>query len=726
MSEVLPSPVVVTVGLGPGSPEPLGATLTVDGVNFAVFSSTAERIELCIFDESGEREIERVPLPGRTRDVWHGFLPAPLGRAGLLYGLRVHGPYDPARGLWHDPAKLLIDPYARALSGQFEWNEALFARTHDDSPAASTDTARYTYRSRVIDGAFDWGDDHPPAVPWRDTVVYELHVKGYTQLHPQVPAPLRGTYAGLAQSVVIDYLHRLGVTAVELLPVQSFIPEHALVERGLTNYWGYNPVAWFVPAPQYAHGDPVSEFKTLVRALHAAGIEVILDVVFNHTAEGSELGPTLNLRGLDNRAYYRLGEDPHWYVNHTGCGNTLEIGHPATRRLVIDCLRYWVTDMHVDGFRFDLAPVLGRDDGQFRTDSAFFRDVRAEPDLRYVKLIAEPWDVGPDGYQLGRFPTGWAEWNDRYRDGVRSYWRGDRGALGQFAERFAGSSDIFRHHGRRPTASVNFVTCHDGFSLADLVSYERKHNEANLESNGDGHSNNLSWNCGIEGPSDDPAVIDLRERQMRNLLASLLLSQGVPMLQAGDEFGRTQHGNNNAYCQDNEISWLDWKLLQSHTRLVEFARILIQIRMRASGLRRDTFLKGARRPDRQLKDVTWMHPSGREMTAADWEAGDGFALGVLVGHAFVDLHGEANAHLLLLCNAGAAPVNFHLPSLENGARWQTVFDTLRWRDPARCAAVDTGPEYVVETHTLALLADTEVPSSIRTSFVQSGVLRGPF
>jgi glycogen operon protein len=700
------------VVLGSGSPQPLGATLTADGVNFAVHSPTAERIELCLFSEDAATELSRLPLPGRTRDVWHGFLPAPLGGAELVYGYRVHGAYDPARGLLHNPQKLLVDPYARALAGAFTWHDALHAAAEG---AELRDSAPFNYKARVVDPVFAWGDDHPPAVPWRDSVLYELHIKGYTRLHPLVPEALRGTYLGLAHPPVIEHLKRLGISAVELLPVQAFVPERAHVARGLTNYWGYNSIAWFAPAPEYAITDAVAEFKTLVKALHAAGIEIILDVVFNHTAEGGADGPILSLKGFDNRGYYRLAADPRQYENHTGCGNTIEIGHPATRKLVIDCLKYWVEDMHVDGFRFDLAPVLGRDDGRFRPDASFFREVRAEPALRYVKLIAEPWDVGPGGYQLGRFPPGWSEWNDRYRDAMRAFWRGDGNSLGQFAERFAGSSDLFRHHGRRPTASINFATCHDGFTLHDLVSYASKHNEANLEGNADGHNHNLSWNNGVEGETQDPRVLDLRERGMRNVLATLLLSYGVPMLQAGDEFARTQRGNNNAYCQDNEISWLDWTLAAARTELVDFVRLLVQLRHRATGLQRDAFLKGARRPGHPLKDVTWVHPSGREMQSGDW-GDEARVLGVLIGHAFTDLHGEANAHLLLLCNAGSAPVNFHLPTDEDLSCWQIVFDTAHWREPGRIAGLECGSEYVLESHSTVLLADAAVPASIRTSF----------
>ena len=478
----------------PGSPEPLGATWTGEGVNFAVHSSGATSVEVCIFDASGQHEIRRLALPERSDNVWHGFLPTPHGVPGLIYGLRAHGPYDPPHGLRYNGNKLLLDPYARALAGKFEWNPALLGHGESDRPDPA-DSAPYNYKARVIDSAFDWGDDIAPSVPWRDTIIYELHVKGFTKLHPLVPERERGTYLGLARPEVIAHLKQLGVTAVELLPVQAFISEKFVADKGLVNYWGYNPLAWFAPEPQYALDDAVGEFKTMVKALHTAGIEVLLDVVFNHTAEGNETGPTLSLRGLDNAMYYWL--EPKalaQYVNRAGTGNTLAIGHNATRDLVIDCMRYWVEEMHVDGFRFDLAPILGRDSGRFRTDASFFKAVAAEPSLRYVKLIAEPWDIGPEGYQLSRFPAGWSEWNDLYRDTLRSFWRGNPGILGNFAERFAGSSDLFRATGRRPTASINYAACHDGFTLYDATAYNDKHNEANLEDSRDGHNHNLSWN----------------------------------------------------------------------------------------------------------------------------------------------------------------------------------------------------------------------------------------
>jgi len=705
----------------PGAPVPLGATLTDEGINFAVYSGGATRIELCLFDENGARELARLALPARTENIWHGFLPKPFGVAGLVYGYRVHGRYDPARGDRYNPHKLLLDPYARSLAGSFTWHPALSgqdAASATDAPNCE-DSAPYTYKARVISNAFDWGQDVPPAVPWRDTVIYELHVKGFTKLHPLVPPELRGTYLGFTQPEVLSYLKHLGVTTVELMPVQAFVSEQFLVDKGVSNYWGYNPLAWFAPAPQFALRDAVSEFKTMVKALHDAGLEVILDVVFNHTAEGNESGPTLSLRGFDNAAYYQL--DPanlRHYVNRSGTGNTIAVSHPVARQLIIDCMRYWVEEMHVDGFRFDLAAVLGREDGRFKTDAAFFKAVAAEPSLRYVKLIAEPWDVGPDGYQLGHFPAGWAEWNDLYRDTMRGFWRGNPGVIGGFAERFAGSSDLFRASGRKPTASINYVACHDGFTLYDATAYEQKNNWANLEDNRDGHNHNLSWNCGVEGPTDDPAVVELRERQVRNMLATLLLSQGVPMLLAGDEFGRTQQGNNNAYCQDNEISWLDWSLAERRKWLIAFVRQLLTLRKQAAGLRRDTFLKGARQADREHKDVSWRHPSGRELDAGDWHDENARAIGVLIGHAFSDPYGTPNGHLLFLCNAGDAPVEFKLPEPKTGAVWQTVFDTARWRANDLGESIHAGDQFVVAAHSCALLADGDAPPSVRVGFAR--------
>jgi isoamylase len=713
------SPDYSQAALLPGAAAPMGALWTGDGVNFAVYSSGATKVELCLYDANGEHELARLPLPERTENVWHGFLPHPHGAPGLVYGFRVHGPYDPAHGLRYNPSKLLLDPYARALAGRFEWNDALFGQVMEEGvPRMDTrDSAPYNYKARVIDGKFDWGDDRPPAIPWRDTAIYELHVKGFTNRHPRIPEHQRGTYLGLAHPEAIEHIKRLGVTSVELMPVQAFVPERFLVEKGLVNYWGYSTLAWFAPAPQYAIDDAVNEFKTMVKALHAAGIEVILDVVFNHTVEGSELGPTLSLRGIDNVTYYKLDVmDPSKYVDRTGTGNTLAFGHAAVRRMVIDCMRYWVEEMHVDGFRFDLAAVLGRDDGRFRTDASFFKEVAAEPSLRYVKLIAEPWDIGPDGYQLSHFPAAWAEWNDLYRDTIRGFWRGNPGILGNFAERFAGSSDLFRASGRRPTSSINYVACHDGFTLYDVTSYAEKHNEANLEDNRDGHNHNLSWNCGVEGPTDDPEVIELRERHVRNMLATLLLSQGVPMLQAGDEFGRTQQGNNNAYCQDNELSWIDWDLAARRSWLTAFVRQLLALRKLAPGLRRDTFLKGARQVDREHKDVSWRHPLGHELTAADWHDGSARAIGVLIGHAFTDPHGVPNGHLLFLCNAGDERVEFKLPEPRTGVVWKTIFDTSKWRANDLGDRIAAGNICSVHPHSCVLLADGNAPPSVRAGF----------
>ncbi len=628
-----------------GLPRPLGATWTKRGVNFAVFSSHATRIEVAIFDAVGGAELARYDLPARTGDVWHGLLSARRTGPGAHYAFYVHGPNEPENGHRFDANTALIDPYARELSMA--------------GPA----------RSRVVDPHFSWGGDRPPATPWRDTVIYELHAKGFTRLHPDVPEGWRGKYLGLTVPAVIDYLKSLGVTAVELLPVQAFESEPFLRSRGLSNYWGYNSVAWFAPANEFAVNDAVVEFKAMVKALHAAGLEVILDVVFNHTAEGNEAGPLLSLKGIDNSVYYRLLPDKRYYDKVTGCGNTVNGEHPQVRTLIIDCLKYWVQDMHVDGFRFDLATVLARDGQGFNEHSAFFKAVRAEPSLEQVKLIAEPWDVGWGGYQLGRFPAGWAEWNDRYRDTVRSFWRRDGGKIGELAERFAGSSDIFRHDGRKPTANLNFVTAHDGFSLNDLVSYNERHNEANLEHNADGTSHNLSWNCGVEGPTEDAGILALRKRQMRNLLATLFLSQGVPMLQAGDEFARTQSGNNNAYCQDNEISWVDWRLLATNRDLVDFVRLLAQVRRAHVEFRRETFLKGTA-SRAAVKDVSWLHPRGSEMTQDDWRDGALRALGIWFGK-----RGDAVGRLLLLLNASDLQQSFVMPAPPADSPWLRRFDT---------------------------------------------------
>ena len=653
-----------------GLPQPLGATWSQSGVNFAIFSSHATRIEVCIYEPDGALR-RRCDLPCRTGDVWHGALSPGLAGPGSRYAFHVHGPDEPQLGHRFDPGPALIDPYARSLS------------------------ASGPLHSRIVDDRFDWAGDRPPSIPWRDSLIYELHVKGFTQRHPDVPPPWRGKYLGLTSDRVIRHLQDLGVTAVELLPVQAFVSEPFLHERGLTNYWGYNSVAWFAPAAEFAVGDPVAEFKTMVRGLHAAGIEVILDVVFNHTAEAGEAGPVLNFKGIDNSVYYRLLADKRCYENVTGCGNTVNCEHPQVRSLIIDCLKYWAVDMHVDGFRFDLATVLGRDANGFDEHSGFFKALRAEPALERVKLIAEPWDVGWGGYQLGRFPPGWSEWNDRFRDTVRSFWRRDGGKVGELAERFAGSSDMFRHNGRKPTASINFITAHDGFTLNDLVSFNERHNEANRENNADGASHNWSWNCGVEGPTEDPAVRALRRRQMRNLLATLILSQGVPMLQAGDEFARTQQGNNNAYCQDAELSWVDWRLREENADLVRFVKLLTGIRRQHPELRRETFLKGtASRTG--VKDVSWLHARGAEMTQGDWQDPGLRTLGILFGNRHNAVH-----RLLFLVNADAAAAEFVMPAAPDGSPWVCRFDTAR--DDGAAPAVDYRHHYPLAAGSAALL-----------------------
>ncbi|MDP9091113.1 MAG: glycogen debranching protein GlgX [Pseudomonadota bacterium] len=653
-----------------GSPRPLGATWSSSGVNFALFSAHATRVEVSLFDATSGAEIGRHDLPGRTADVWHGLVSPRCAGPGTHYAFHVHGPDDPQKGQRFDATLPLIDPYARGLS------------------------MRVPLRSRVVDQTFDWQSDRPPTIPWRDSIIYELHVKGFTKLHPAVPEIWRGKYLGLSVPAVIEHLKSIGVTAIELLPCQAFVSEQFLIERQLSNYWGYNSIAWFAPANEYALDDAVTEFKRMVRTLHAADIEVILDVVFNHTAEGNEAGPSLSWRGIDNSVYYRLTPaDLRLYENLTGCGNTVNCEHPRVRALIIDCLKYWVEEMHVDGFRFDLATVLGREAGGFNADAQFFKALRAEPALAYVKLIAEPWDVGVGGYQLGRFPPGWSEWNDRYRDSMRAFWRGDRGKLGEFAERFAGSSDLFRHNGRKPTAGINYVAAHDGMTLNDLVSYNDRHNEANLDTAG--HSNELSWNCGAEGPVDDKAILALRKRQMRNFLATLFLSQGVPMLQAGDEFARTQAGNNNAYCQDNEITWVDWRLRTVNHDLLEFARLLARLRRLHVEFRRETFLKGAA-SRAGVKDVTWLNVRGAEMTQSEWHDLELRTLGIAFG-----AHAGSVEHLLLLVNSADTEQSFGLPAAPADRPWICLFDTAKQGITAK--SLGAARNYALEAHSAVLL-----------------------
>lgn len=706
-----------------GEPLPLGATLSASGINFAVYARSAAQVELCVFDANTQAELYRIVLPAHTAGVWHGFLPSPWAQTGLLYGWRVHGKYQPAHGFRFNPNKLLIDPYARQLQGEFQWHPSVFGYEgkETDDIANTQDSAPYIPKSVVTDSMFDWQGDYPPSIPWRDTIIYEAHVRGFTQLHPKVPEVQRGTYLGLAHPAVIEHLKQLGITAVELMPVQEFISEEFLAKKSLTNYWGYNSIAWFAPARAYASqpSQAVTEFKTVVRTLHAAGIEVILDVVFNHTAEGSEFGPTLSWRGLGNGSYYFLEkENLRHYVNRSGCGNTLAVHHPAAEQMILDCLKYWVEEMHVDGFRFDLAPVLGQNDHQhFSNHARFFQQLQQAPELRYIKLLAEPWDVGAGGYQLGHFPRGWSEWNDSYRDTMRSFWCARNGNLGGFAERFAGSSDVFRGLGRKPTASINFISCHDGFTLHDVVSYNHKHNAANLEDNNDGHNHNLSWNCGAEGETHDPHVMKLRKQQQRNLLATLLFSQGVPMLCAGDEFSRTQRGNNNAYCQDNEINWLDWSLLNTHADLFDFVRQLVQLRKRTPGFRRDTFLKGSRGHGHEHKDISWRHPDGHELQMADWHNTSATCIGILIGQAFTDLSGESFGHVYLLCNTGDSAVQFSLPTPVRHLKWQLVFDTSL--DSPFKNAAQISESYVVQPHSMAMLTDG-MPER-RTNYRDTGV-----
>ena len=663
-----------------GLPNPLGATWDGLGVNFALFSANATKVELCLFDARGERELERIELPEYTDEVWHGYLPD--ARPGTVYGYRVHGPYDPANGHRFNHNKLLLDPYAKSHVGQLKWGPEVFGYTlgaaAEDMTFDERDSAALMPKCRVIDPAFTWGRDQPPQVPWERTICYETHVRGFTRLHPAVPSRLRGTFAGLATKEVVEYIAGLGVTAIELLPIHSFINDSLLLDKGLTNYWGYNTIGFFAPDLRYSASNSTSEFKAMVAHLHAAGIEVILDVVYNHTAEGNERGPTLSFRGIDNASYYRLLPEPRYYINDTGTGNTLNLSHPRVLQMVTDSLRYWVTEMHVDGFRFDLATILGREPYGFDQGGGFLDSCRQDPVLSTIKLIAEPWDIGPGGYQVGAFPPGWAEWNDRFRDQVREFWKGDEGTASAVAARLCASADIFNKRGRKPWASVNFITAHDGFTLHDAVSYNEKHNEANGEDNNDGHSHNRSWNCGVEGPTDDPEIIELRERQKRNLLTTLLLSQGTPMLLAGDEFGRTQKGNNNAYCQDNEISWLDWRVDDRGKLLTAFVRKLIGLRATYPILRRGRFFTGEFNETVGVKDVTWINATGEEMRGADWHDGHTRCFGMLMDgrtQATGIRRAASDATLLLVQNAHHDVVVFTLPECAGGQHWLVEFDT---------------------------------------------------
>jgi glycogen operon protein len=670
-----------------GYPYPLGATWLGNGVNFAIFSEMATSVDLCLFDNiDAPQENIRIPMTEQTDQVWHVFLPDV--RPGQLYGFRVYGPYDPERGMRFNSSKLLIDPYAKAIAGQVNWADEMFGYVvggaQEDLARDFRDDAWGMPKASVIDHAFDWGNDQRPGIPLHSSIIYEVHVKGFTRLCPDVPSELRGTYAGLGSAGAVKYLKNLGVTAVELLPVHHHIDDKVLVDRGLVNYWGYNTIGFFAPEAKYSSsgvmGEQVSEFKGMVRNLHAAGIEVILDVVYNHTAEGNHLGPTLSFRGVDNPAYYRLlPEDPQHYLDFTGTGNTFNLLHPRTLQLVMDSLRYWVNDMHVDGFRFDLASTLARDDKGVNKLHAFFEIIHQDPVLSQVKLIAEPWDVGEGGYQVGNFPVLWAEWNGKYRDEVRRFWKGDEGRIGEIAYRLTGSPDLYQHSGRRPYASINFVTAHDGFTLNDLVSYNEKHNEANGENNNDGDNHNNSWNCGVEGPSDDPEVKELRARQRRNFLTTLFLSQGVPMLLAGDEWARTQDGNNNAYCQDNELSWLAWEHTDEQKELLDFTKKLIQLRRDHPVFRRPKFFQGRRIRGSEIRDVMWFNPGGNEMSDEEWMSPFVRCIGVLLSGDTIDVlsfEGDPirDETFLLLINAHHEPIAFVLPGEEH-LEWRLILDT---------------------------------------------------
>lgn len=702
-----------TPDVWPGQSYPLGAVYDGAGTNFAVFSEVADRVELCLID--AELRQTRIALEEVDGYVWHAYLPgiAP----GQHYGFRVHGPFEPAAGKRCDATKLLLDPYGKAFHGEFDFGPALYSYDlndpDSDGPPPVLDSLGHTMTSVVINPFFDWGSDRAPRTPYHETIIYEAHVAGMTRTHPAIPEELRGTYAGLAHPAILEHLRSLNVTAIELMPVHQFLHDHRLLQLGLRNYWGYNTFGFFAPHHSYAAsaaaGGAVAEFKAMVRDFHQAGIEVILDVVYNHTAEGNHLGPTLNFRGIDNAAYYRLTDDDRrTYTDYTGTGNSLNARHPHTLQLIMDSLRYWVTEMHVDGFRFDLASTLARELHDVDRLSAFFDLVQQDPVVSQVKLIAEPWDVGEGGYQVGNFPGLWTEWNGKYRDTVRDYWRGEPESLGEFASRLTGSSDLYEATGRRPSASINFVTCHDGFTLADLVSYNDKHNEANGEDNRDGESYNRSWNCGAEGPTDDPAITALRARQVRNMMATLLISQGTPMISHGDELGRTQHGNNNGYCQDNELSWMDWTLVDTHADLVSFTAALTTLRTKHPVFRRRRFFDG--RPIRggdEVRDIAWLTPAGHEMTQQDWDSEFGKCIMVFLnGEALPepDARGQriVDDSFLLCFNAGESAVDFLTPAAEYARDWTAVIDTAE-PTGATERAVQAGQRLAVAGRSLIIL-----------------------
>ena len=698
----------------PGSPYPLGATWDGAGVNFALFAENATKVELCLFGSpDATQEAHRIPVKEYTDKVWHAYLPDVL--PGQLYGYRVHGPYEPTKGHRFNPSKVVLDPYAKLIGRNLRWDDSLFGYKVGDERGDLSfddrDSAAHAPLASVIDPAFTWGDDRSPNIPWHKTVIYELHVKGFTQLNPNVPEHLRGSYAGLASESAIKHLTDLGVTAVELLPVHHFLDDRHLVEKGLHNYWGYNTLAFLAPASYYAYEgiqqDAAQQFKMMVRAMHAAGLEVILDVVYNHTAEGNQMGPTLSMRGVDNAAYYRLAPDPRYYMDFTGTGNTLNMTQPFVLQLVMDSLRYWVSEMHVNGFRFDLASTLARELFEVNRLGAFFDIIHQDPLLSQVKLIAEPWDVGPGGYQVGNFPVLWTEWNGKYRDCVRRFWKGDGGTASELATRLSGSSDLYQDDGRKPYASINFVTCHDGFTLDDMVSYNQKHNEANGENNNDGANDNNSWNCGEEGPTDDPDIIELRERQKRNLISTLMLSVGVPMMLGGDELGHSQDGNNNAYCQDNELTWIDWELDDRQKQFLDFTRKLIFIRRSQPVLHRRKFFLGRAIRGSDIKDISFFNPKGQEMSDEDWNAGFVKCLGVRLAGDLINDENErgepiVGETLLMLLNGHWEPIPFALPTTREGHVWDRILDTADTREEPM--DFRGGQEYPLRDRSFAVLA----------------------
>jgi isoamylase len=698
----------------PGRPYPLGAKASSKGTNFALYSERATGVTLCLFDEDG-KEVEQIKLKEHTAFVWHGLV---MGvKPGQIYGYRVEGPWEPEKGLRFNPSKLLLDPYAEAVTGLVDWKQPIFPydlESGDDLKKCEKDSAAGVPKAVVVDHTFDWEGDCLPDTPLADSIIYEVHVKGYSIQNPMVPEEMRGSYAGLAQEKSINYLKMLGITAVELLPIHHFIDDGHLVDKGLANYWGYNTLAYFAPMARYSssgdRGGQVREFKEMVKALHKAGIEVILDVVYNHTCEGNHLGPMLSMKGVDNTTYYRTMEnDPRFYMDYTGTGNTLNVYHPQVLKLLMDSLRYWVTEMHVDGFRFDLAATLARELHDVNKLSAFFDTIHQDPVLADVKLIAEPWDVGDGGYQVGQFPILWAEWNGKYRDTVRKFWKGDEGQLSDFAYRLTGSSDLYQYDGRKPYASINFITAHDGFTLCDLVSYNEKHNEANGEDNKDGSSDNESWNMGAEGPTDDPAINDMRERQTRNFLATLMLSQGVPMLTGGDEVARSQRGNNNAFCQDNELTWCDWKLDPPRKRLMEYTATLINLRKTHPNLHRRKFFQ-----DRQVKgsierDIAWINPDGNEIPGDAWTQPYAKTLGLMLNGKTLQVSDEEGKPVLddsflILVNASAEGVDFTLPTPPNGNKWRILLDTQSMENPfAESGQVE---KIIIGGRSLVLLSDS--------------------